>query len=218
MRRMAFVLVLTALAAPAQAQITIREAEPATPDQIAAARAEADRLIADGDAAAFFVNVSEGAEPRVRHQHSGLVCRFVLGEPTNEIVIFPSPIPRGDDVGCNVGSGNHYRTIYATRFGRFNISPEQALEIGVAGIVQRLPDAQPYDQPIATASTEGATPTLASAFRIDNGYTHVQVAHVGDWSIKERLTWPQPPSSQEQVFNGLMWVRTLRDVIEVQND
>ncbi|MBN8551888.1 MAG: hypothetical protein J0L52_03205 [Caulobacterales bacterium] len=218
MRWIVLTPILMALAVPAQAQITIRQAEPATPEQIAAARAEADRLISEGDAGAFFVNVSEGAEPRVRHRLSGLTCRFVSGEPTNQVVIFPSPLPRGDDVGCNVGSGDHYRTIYATRFGQFNISPDQALEIGVAGIVQRLPDARPYDQPMTTASTEGATPTQARAFRLGNGYTHVQVSHVGDWSIKERLTWPQPPSSQEQVFNGLMWVRTLQDVIETQRN
>jgi len=218
MRLIALTAVLTALAAPVAAQVTMRQAEPATPAQIAAARAEADRLIAEGDAGAFFVNVSEGAEPRVRHQLSGLICEFVAGDADNQIVVFPSPLPPGDDVGCNVGSGDHYRTIYATRFGQFNISPEQAMEIGVAGIVQRFADARPYGQRIATASTEGATPTQIRAFLVGSSYTHVQVAHVGDWSIKERLTWPEPPTSQEQLFNSLMWVRTLRDVVEARED
>ena len=218
MRLLILAVVAIALSSPALAQVTIREAEPATPEQMAAARAEADRLIAAGDAGAFFENVSEGAEPRARHRLSGLTCRFILGDPTNEVVIFPSPLPRGDDVGCNIGSGDHYRTIYATRFGQLNISPDQAMELSVAAIVQRHPDARPYGQPLAAASTAGATPTQLRAFRIGNGYTHVQIANVGDWSIKERLTWPHAPTDQEQVFNGLMWVRTLRDVIDAQGE
>ncbi|HRH21381.1 MAG TPA: hypothetical protein PLE81_12185 [Brevundimonas sp.] len=218
MRLIAFAVALAALATPAQAQITITEAEPATAEQIAAARAEADRLIAAAEASAFFDNVSEGAEPRTRHRLSGLVCRFVAGDSSNQVVVFPSPLPRGDDVGCNVGSGDHYRTIYATRFGQYNISPEQALEIGVAGIVQRFADARPYDQAITTASTEGATPTQIRAFWLGNGYTHVLVAHIGDWSIKERLTWPEAPTSQQQLSNALIWVRALRDVVQFQGD
>ena len=62
-----------------------------------------------------------------------------LGDEQNLIMVFPSPMPRGDDVGCNVGAGDTYRSIYATRYGDLNVTPEQALEIAVYQIEQRYP-------------------------------------------------------------------------------
>lgn len=210
--------VITAMVGPAAAQISIEPAVPATLEQVTAAYAEADRLINEADGGAFFDNVSEGDEPRARHRLSGLVCRFELGHPENEISIFPSPVTRGDDVGCNVGRGERSRTLYATRYGAFNISPEQAFEMGVFAIQQWHPDARPFDQPLATASRNGATPTRIAGFLVADGYTQVQVAHVGDWSIKERLTQPQPPAMEEQLFNGMFWSIALGEVVEAQGD
>lgn len=216
-------LVLAATAAivtagPATAQISIRPAEPATPAEIAAARGEADRLIAAGNAADVFENVSEGREPRARHRQSGLVCRFQMGSEHNSITVFPSPVPRGDDVGCNVGSGDTVRSIYATRYGALNVSPQDAMDIAVYQIQQRYPRARPYEEALATITREGAEPTRIAAFTIDRAYTQVMIADVGDWSIKERLTLPEAPSMEAQLFNNILWSMVLGDVVEAQGD
>lgn len=215
---LAVAIVLAFGGGSASGQSAVTPAQPVSAAQSAAARAEADRLIAAGDAGAWFDNVSEGAEPRARHRPSGLICRFTPGDPNNSITIFPSPMPRGDDVGCNVGAGDRARTVYATRYGGLNLSPEQAMGIAEASIRQRFPDARPYEGALATASREGATPTLAVAYRIGDGYTQALLAHVGDWSIKERLTQPASPSTEEQLVNGLMWSILLGDVVEAQGD
>ena len=47
-------------------------------------------------------------------------------------------IGRAGGVGrcCNVGAGDTYRSIYATRYGDLNVTPEQALQIAVYQIEQ----------------------------------------------------------------------------------
>ena len=216
-------LVLTALVAalaagPAIAQISIRPAEPATPAEIAAARAEADRLIAAANAGDVFENVSEGREPRARHLRSGMVCRFQMGDDQSGITVFPSPVPRGDDVGCNVGAGDTIRTIYATRYGALDVSPQEAMDIAVYQIQQRYPRARAYEDTLVTITREGAEPTRIAAFSIGSAYTQVMIADVGDWSIKERLTLPGPPSMEAQMFNNILWSMVLGDVVEGQGN
>ena len=212
--------VVVALLAPgtAAAQISMAPAEPATAVEIAAARAEADRLIAAADAGDVFENVSEGREPRARHLASGMVCRFQMGEEQSLIMVFPSPVPRGDDVGCNVGAGDTSRSIYATRYGDLDVSPQQAMDLAIYQIQQRFPDARPYEQPVVTITREGAEPSRIAAFSIDRAYTQVMIADVGDWSIKERLTLPEAPSMEAQLFNNMLWSMVLGDVVEAQAD
>lgn len=217
--RLVFAVVAAVLvAAPATAQISISPAEPASAGEIAAARAEADRLIAAAQAGDVFENVSEGREPRARHRRSGMVCRFRMGEEQSLIMVFPSPVPRGDDVGCNVGSGDTYRSIYATRYGALSVSPQDAMDIAVYQIQQRYPEAQPWDQPVVTVDRQGAAPSRVAAFRVGASYTHVMLSEVGEWSIKERLTLPEAPSMEAQLFNNMIWSITLGDVVEAQAD
>lgn len=72
-----------------------------SPEAIARARAKADRLIAEGDAEAYFVNITDGAEPRVRHRRSGMECRFSLDDPARIVIHATEGLPPGDDVSCD---------------------------------------------------------------------------------------------------------------------
>lgn len=182
------VALLTAPAAWAQ------KADPATPAQLAAAKAHADAVIAAAGAGDLFVNVSEDGIPKVRHKASGLICSF-SGDENDRITIYPaSPgIPRGDDVGCGSWVLNTEITIYATRYAD-RYTPEQIIGDAIAAIRQRLPDARPHAGGISVASREGMTAPLAAGFDIDpNGtprLTLVFVAHQGPWSFKARATGP----------------------------
>jgi hypothetical protein len=70
--------------APAPATAPVVSAPPAaadpppTPQALARASARADALIAAAHAAAYFDNITHGAEPRVRHKASGLECVFAM--------------------------------------------------------------------------------------------------------------------------------------------
>ncbi len=64
---------------------------PPTPEQIAAARAEADALIAATGAPELFVNTSHGFAPSVRHVPSNLTCVFGGGSK-NRLVIDASGV------------------------------------------------------------------------------------------------------------------------------
>jgi hypothetical protein len=118
----------------------------ATPEQIGAARVEADRLINAAGSAAYFINITEDATPRVRHISSGMECLFDPGQTLNEIRVYPSSAVKGEDVSCQTydnlkGGGWVITTNYATRYPQ---APN--LNQVMAGMVQavrtRLPGAQ----------------------------------------------------------------------------
>jgi hypothetical protein len=87
---------------------------PASPEKIAAARAEADALIAATGAPDLFVNTTDSEAPTVRHIPSNLTCTFDHASPNNELVIGPGPI-RGEYVACRSQSAAMTLSVTATR-------------------------------------------------------------------------------------------------------
>jgi hypothetical protein len=90
---------------------------PAAPEEIAAARAYADQLIAKGDAAKYFENITRDASATVRHKASGMTCSF-SDERYDAIRIYPSnsDIPEGEDVACHTRLMDTDISLYATRY------------------------------------------------------------------------------------------------------
>lgn len=78
-------------------------AEPAaSPDELAKARALADRVVADAHAADVFENATQGKVVEVRHRASGLVCSFDPDDGGASVHIYESAgLPRGDDISCS---------------------------------------------------------------------------------------------------------------------
>ena len=190
--RLTFIAAL--LAAPlAMAQ----EPESSTPGQIAEAHAYADRLIADGEAGAYFANKTDSATPEVLHLPSGMPCLFNMAEG-ERIAVLPqgaSNIPRGDDVGCVIvdGANGAQTTTYATRWHPL---PDEALlmEQTTAAIRQRWPSARTYDGQVAAASLENVSPPRTAVYLVDlpQGLyvTIAMVSNLGEWSYKLRFTAP----------------------------
>jgi len=183
------VLVSTPLAA--------REAAPppqrATPEQVEAARAEADRIIAAAEAGDLFVNMTGNAFPTVRHKASGLICHFSGSPEIDWIQIFPNS-PRGDDVGCTTRDPGVWveLTYYATRYTP--MPTEQAiLDDASAAIRNRFPSARPFDGELSSLSTDTVAP-ISAAFVVDstvgNLFTMATVEHLDGWSFKARATGP----------------------------
>lgn len=168
---------------------------PATPEEIAAARAHADTLIETANAGTYFVNKTNSAVPEVQHVASGMRCLFNTNDH-DRILIFPArndAIAFGDDVGCasREEALAVETTSYATRY-RPLPSEEAVLADAVRAIRNRWPDAIPFDGALALMSAEGQETPKYAAFKVatQDGpmLTMVLVDHIGEWGYKVRAT------------------------------
>lgn len=202
---------------PSPAQETL--APPATPEQIAQARAYADRLIQEGDAGAFFSNKTDSAVPHVVHWPSGLSCLFAQGGG-ERVVVFPtgaSNIPSGDDVGCMIfdEADGVEKTLYATRWRPL---PAESVLLGqtVDAITQRWPSAQPFTGPMMIATLENPRDPARAAFSIalDSGefLTIAMVSNRGEWSYKLRVTGPLDDSESVSLSAAITMAYVLIDL------
>lgn len=188
--RLIFIAAL--LAAPvALAQDAPRPA--GTPEQVAVARAEADRIIAAAGAGDLFVNMTGNAIPTVRHKTSGLICHFRGSPSVDRILIFPNS-PRGDDVGCTTRDENVWveTTYYATRYTPM---PTEAaiLDGAMEAIRDRFPGAQPFEGELSSVNTGSVAP-ISAALVVESNmgplFTMATVEHLDGWSFKARATGP----------------------------
>lgn len=185
-------------------------APTASPEEIAAASARADRIIADAGAQGVFVNKTESAVAQVEHVASGMRC--LMGEnPANRIHIFPTAgmgIPRGDDVACITRDEavDIDLTIYATRYPD-GMTTDGIMGGAVNGIRQRWPDALPYQGELTSATVEGLTPPASAAFKIrldgQDKLTMAIGAQEGAWSFKIRITGPYAEAMAVSLYGSI---------------
>ncbi|GAA0648118.1 hypothetical protein GGR12_001099 [Brevundimonas lenta] len=205
--RLTFIAALAA-APMAMAQDAPKEA-PATAEEVAAARAIADRLIAEADAEGIFVNSTDSGLAEVTHVASGMTCMFDGGQ-YDRIAIFPvsdPKIPRGYDVGC-VSYDEALKidlSLYATRY-RPLPSERAVLDSARGAIENRWPDARPYTGDFMTV--EGQTPPLAAAYRVridgEDMLTLALVTHRDEWGFKARATGPYKEAMGVSLYAGVM--------------
>jgi len=153
---------------------------------------EAQALIDGTGAPEFFENQSSESEMKVLHTASGLVCIFEPGRAQTSLMVFPSGLERGDDVGCNIDMGPMQITFYATRYGP-GYSARDSAQDAANAIGNRWPDAQAYEGPVVSMEMpEGISESALGAFLItDSGrvqYTQVATAKVGEWIFKQRMS------------------------------
>lgn len=187
--RLAFIAALLAAPSLAAAQDTTRP----TTEQLSAAHAEADALIAASGGPEYFVNVSSDGLAKVRHTRSGLLCTFVPGAENNRLMVFNGgAVSGGDDVGCNADFGPLYLTYYATRYGAGYSAADSARD-AVAAIRDRFPDARPYEGPRASMESPAGAGDIEYAGLLigpdaSARYTQVLTAKAGEWIFKQRMT------------------------------
>lgn len=208
------------LATQASAQSTaLAPTAKATPEQIAAATAEADRLIANAKAQAYFVNATKDGLPRVRHIASGMECVFDPGRAENQIVVYASSAAPGDDVSCQTSTvyadgGWVIDTIYASRYPK-----PLTLDQQMTGMVQALKDRVSNPQPstIVSANLSSAPPHSAARFQTSHGgseqfFERAAAGVVGDWDISQRITAPLAQAQEADLLGELILARALEDV------
>jgi hypothetical protein len=196
---LAAVLLPLGLATTAAAQ-AYTERGPASPEQIATAKAEADRLIAAGKGEGVFVNESSGLLAQVRHPKSGLVCQFIPGAAKNAVSVYASgQVPRGDDVGCGHNINEIAITTFVTRYAPAK-SVADVVRESLAEIPRNFTEVTPYaGQSVSVKSDEkpGAVPPrdrtvvrLSANFRGRAVFTRTAAAACGPWIVAQRATGP----------------------------
>lgn len=153
---------------------------------------EAQALIDGTGTPEFFENQSSESEMKVLHPASGLVCIFSPGQAQTSLMVFPSGLQRGDDVGCNIDMGPMQITFYATRYGP-GYSARDSAQDAANAIGNRWPDARTYEGPVATIELpEEITDRAFGAFLITDAgrvqYTQVATAKVDEWIFKQRMS------------------------------
>lgn len=219
-RRLTFIAaLLCAPAAVAQTLPPVLAVEvPATPEEVAEARAHADTLIETADAGAYFVNKTNSAVPEVQHVASGMRCLFNTNA-YDRILIFPArndAIALGDDVGCS--SREEALAVetssYATRY-RPLPSEDAIVADSVRAIRDRWPDAIPFDGALALMSAGGQETPKYAAFKVTTRdgpmLTMVLVDHIGEWGYKVRATGRFEDAMLVSVYSGFVMSNMAND-------
>jgi hypothetical protein len=197
-RAMALALGL-AFSGAAQAQGRLIEKTPASAEQIAAARAEGDRLIAAAQGEGVFVNETTGGIVQVRHPESGLICQFIPGLPKNAVTVYSSgSVPRGDDVGCGHNLNQVVLTTFVTRYpGPKTVA--DVLRESMADIPRQMTDLARFagsgvsveDKPAPAIPPKDRTVIrLTATFHGKPVFTRTAAAQCGPWIVAQRVTAP----------------------------
>ncbi len=211
-------LLLTPLVASAAPAASADKPAPATAEQIAAARAEADRIItAEPGASQWFENVTDSALPAVRHKPSGLECSFEPGSSFNSVGLFDGAAP-GENASCHTQILGIDLSIYAARYTA-QPTLQQSFDSNVATIRNRFPSLRPYEGP-SVSVTSSALPTSKQAkfiFRSEHGdaYTGLTIALVEDWTVKLRITGPLANASEAQMVEAVTWAARMDQFTKV---
>lgn len=191
-------------------------APPPTPEDIAAARANADAVIAKFGVADLFDNVTVGAIPSVRHKASGLVCHVDIDSPISNIHVYEG-LPRGEDVSCNSRILTVTETLYATRYPQ-RPTAEMIVDASIEAIRQNFTKVKPFEGPslsISTGETDLPTPvTVRLQARLQGKpvYTRSSAVVVGDWVFAQRVTAPLDDQMMADILAGVSLNRMLVDV------
>lgn len=175
--------VAVAVAGCASAQIT--------PEQ---ARAHADQLIRQADAGQWFVNVSEGDVPLVRHVPSGMTCVFPSIDQRNAVRLYPTQPdgPKaGDDAGCSAWWDETLISMIATRYPQ-QYGEEVLFASAANDVLGSWDGAEPLPGEYEVAMVQGQTEPRVGAFsgsRDGRPATNALVVrNIGEWSFKARGT------------------------------
>jgi hypothetical protein len=188
-----------ALSGAAEAQGRLIEKTPASAEQIAAAKAEGDRLIATAQGAGVFVNETTGGIAEVRHAQSGLVCQFIPGLPKNAVTVYSNAsVPRGDDVGCGHNLNQVVLTTFVTRYpGPKTVA--EVLQESIANISRQMTDVARFTgdsvsvaaKPApAIAPKDRAVIRLTATLQAKPVFTRTAAARCGPWIVAQRVTAP----------------------------
>lgn len=180
-------------AALAQQPITVPKPPPPTAEQIAAAKADGEALIARYKVDDLFETLAGAGQPTIRHKASGLLCAYTSRDSALTIQVYPGK-PRGDDVSCGMKVGDFTLTLYATRVGDA-ADAETLMRQAVSAIKTQHSDLAPFSgHQVAKAVAPNLPDMKTARFQYaENGepvFTRVSIALARGWMVEERETGP----------------------------
>lgn len=190
--RLAFLAALLC-AHPAASQEPEQQATP-TAEQIATARAEADRIITAASVEAFFENVTTGDTPLARHKASGMICVFNIDDPRDKIHSYPAQEggpQQGDDMSCASWWGSTFVSTFATRYPQ-QYTAEQLFSGAISEIQQNWENVEAFEGSFQISTIRGQEEPLIAVFSAEREVspktTLVVLRNIGEWSFKVRAT------------------------------
>ncbi len=163
---------------------------PPTVEQIAAARARGDAMIAATGAPDLFLNVTEDDTPRVLHRPSRLLCYFDQDAAGGRIEIGAGE-HREDTVACITGGGDVTRRLSASRAGGTGAAEDRA-QATVAALRSAHPGAGPVGKAGAPLVWKLKLALPAYTFQATNGggfvTTNVSAIDAREWAVTHETT------------------------------
>ena len=190
-KRLAVAIAAALIASGAAAQPAAGPPGPTPPT--AAARAEAERLIAAAGASDVFEVASAGEFVAARHLPSRVICRFEAGSPGNRILVVPGPRPRGHEVECATSQDGDVTTLRMT-LDNPPVSADAALERTARLLAERYPGAKrsKTSPEAAQASAGPGAQTRHARFDITEKrrprVVQVHLAQFGGWTVEQHTT------------------------------
>jgi len=210
--------------APAASALT---SLPPTPEVAAAAKARADALIAAAHAEAYFDNISEGAEPRVRHKASGMECVFAPDGPAAIVLDAAPGASPGESAACTttsvLDSGDRaIVTLRAAKLAGANATLDQALAAVAADVKRTAPGAKPLAGQfphITLSGDKGGDAPVQKALRFQVAGRHTPPTYLraaagvaGGWAITQTSSAPLAQAGDADLLSEVMLNVALIDV------
>jgi hypothetical protein len=214
----AFAFAAAAAAQPAQVPLPpIPAKKPATPEEIAKARAYADQLIAQGHVEDVFENVTTDNIPRVRHKPSGMTCGFDP-HPGDQLSGGTDGTPRTDYAQCRGAMLDLAKSMTLVRRPQ-SAGLNEATTTFVALFRAEHPDAKPYVGQGVDLGTKAGFPTMRTVRFVfgdgpTRGYAHIGVAVVGDWAVDQVTTGPADKTMIADLAGGLDLVVAIGEMVK----
>jgi hypothetical protein len=191
-----------------------------SPEEVAAARATADRVIARFRVEDLFDNVTgDDGVPKGRHRLSGLVCTLDDSTPYEGITVFPQPLARGEDVGCNSELAGMRETLYATRYPQ-RPTAEQVVADSVVAMRQSFKGLKPFKGTgvSATKDEPGFPKPVTARFvgKLDGRtmYTRTSAVVIGDWVYAQRVTGPEDQAMMIDLLAEIELLMMIQAVVD----
>jgi hypothetical protein len=210
----------TLSAAPVVQAPTVSADTPPSPEAVARARTRADALIAAGHAEAYFDDITDSAEPRVRHKASGLECVFTLD---GEAAIAVDPAGRNASCTSTSVLDSGALATVSLRAAQLAGAPslDQALGAVVAGLKQKTPRAKPLQTPFPRITLSGdqsadAPTQKAERFEaLEKGrkiYLRAAAGLTHGWMISQTTSAPLDQAGDADLLSEVMLNVALIDV------
>lgn len=208
---LAVVFAVVAAAAPALA-----EKPEATPETIAAAKAETDRLIAEGGAQAFFTNeTDDNVTLYARHKPSGMHCRFVMSQ-TNSIVL-DQAANTGEAVTCRSFNKEFQVTLIvsARRLEGDGKAAYKAFGAADKAAHPREMRAPSVTAPMRDELTRALFKQTFMRWSRSNGVVHrAGMAVIDGWVLTLDASVPEEKVAASEVISDVIWVDALTGALE----